>query len=44
MAQARTPFAQNLAWRLEALGFDLVTALARALPIDLVSDFGAWAR
>jgi KDO2-lipid IV(A) lauroyltransferase len=41
MAKARTSFAQDLAWRLEALGFDLVTALARAFPIDLVSDFGA---
>src|SRR4051794_4793165 len=42
MAQAQTSFAQDLAWRLEALGFDLVTGLARAFPIDLVSDFGAW--
>jgi KDO2-lipid IV(A) lauroyltransferase len=42
MAQAQPSFLQDLAWRLEALGFDLVTGLARALPIDLVSDFGAW--
>ncbi len=42
MAQARTSFLQELAWRLEALGFDLAAGLARALPIDAVSDFGAW--
>ena len=42
MAQAKPSFLQDLAWRLEALGFDLVTGLARAFPIDLVSDFGAW--
>src|SRR5690242_13453756 len=42
MAQASPSFGQDLAWRLESLGFDLVTALARAFPIDLVSDFGAW--
>lgn len=32
---------QRLAWRLEALGYGLATALARLLPIDTVSDFGA---
>jgi KDO2-lipid IV(A) lauroyltransferase len=42
MAEPRPSFAQDIAWRLEALGFDLLTGLARALPIDLVSDFGAW--
>jgi KDO2-lipid IV(A) lauroyltransferase len=42
MTQARPSFAQDLAWRLEALGFDALTGLARAFPIDLVSDFGAW--
>jgi KDO2-lipid IV(A) lauroyltransferase len=42
MAQPRPSLAQDIAWRLEALGFDLLTGLARALPIDLVSDFGAW--
>ena len=42
MAQLRPSLLQDIAWRLEALGFDLLTALARALPIDLVSDFGAW--
>ncbi len=42
MAPAKTPLLQDLAWRLEALGFDLLTGLARAAPIDVVSDFGAW--
>ncbi|MFN3583775.1 lysophospholipid acyltransferase family protein [Phenylobacterium sp.] len=40
---AQTPsFAQDLAWRLEALAFDVATGLARLFPIDAVSDFGAW--
>lgn len=42
MADERPGWAQDLLWRLEALGFDLITAVARALPIDLVSDVGAW--
>lgn len=40
---AQTPsFAQDLAWRLEALAFDAASGLARLFPIDAVSDFGAW--
>ncbi|RAK56840.1 lysophospholipid acyltransferase family protein [Phenylobacterium deserti] len=42
MAQPKPSFGQDLAWRLEALGFDLLTGLARLFPIDSVSDFGAW--
>lgn len=38
----RPSFGQTLAWRLEAVAFDLATALARLFPIDAVSDFGAW--
>lgn len=34
-------FAQDLAWRLEAVAFDAVAAVARMFPIDAVSDFGA---
>lgn len=34
--------AQGLIWRLEALVFDGLAGLARAFPIDAVSDFGAW--
>ncbi len=41
MAKTRPAFVQELAWRLEAIGFDLFTALIRALPIDLASDLGA---
>jgi KDO2-lipid IV(A) lauroyltransferase len=33
--------AQGLIWRLEALAFDALTGLARAFPIDAVSNFGA---
>jgi len=40
---AETPtFAQDLAWRLEALAFDAAAGLARLFPIDAVSNFGAW--
>lgn len=42
MARARTSLGQDLLWRLEALAYDGVTALARLFPIDTVSDFGAW--
>jgi KDO2-lipid IV(A) lauroyltransferase len=41
MAKTRSAFIQDLAWRLEALGFDLVTALLRALPVDTASALGA---
>ena len=43
MARARTSLGQDLLWRLEALAYDGVTALARLFPVDAVSDFGAWA-
>lgn len=42
MADQRPSLAQDLVWRLEALAYDLFTAAVRALPIDAVSDFGAW--
>lgn len=42
MAKPRASLAQDLLWRLEALGFDLITALFRALPIDWASAFGGW--
>jgi KDO2-lipid IV(A) lauroyltransferase len=42
MAKSRSPLIQALAWRLEALGFDLLTLLARAAPIEMWSAaFGA---
>lgn len=34
--------AQDILWRLEAMAFDVVIAFARILPVDTVSDFGAW--
>ena len=34
--------AQDLLWRLEVLAFDLFAAAMRLLPVDVVSDFGAW--
>jgi len=42
MTPAKPSLAQDIAWRLEALAYDLVTGLARLFPIDVVSDFGAW--
>jgi Kdo2-lipid IVA lauroyltransferase/acyltransferase len=42
MNQAKPSVAQDLLWRLEALAFDVVIGFARVLPVDLVSDFGAW--
>lgn len=35
-------FWRRLSWRLEALGFDLVTALVRAVPPERASNLGAW--
>ncbi|UTP40424.1 lysophospholipid acyltransferase family protein [Phenylobacterium sp. LH3H17] len=42
MTQAGPSRWQDFLWRLEALAFDAVILLARALPVDAVSDFGAW--
>jgi len=36
----RPPFAQDLAWRLEAAGYDLFTGLFRLLPVDAASALG----
>jgi KDO2-lipid IV(A) lauroyltransferase len=45
MGRRRTPWVQQLIWRLEALAFDAFTVLARALPMDAVSwSFGQIAR
>jgi KDO2-lipid IV(A) lauroyltransferase len=42
MAESRSPLVQEILWRLEALGFDLFTVLARAAPIEAWSAaFGA---
>jgi KDO2-lipid IV(A) lauroyltransferase len=42
MMQAPPSLIQDIAWRLEAVAFDVVIALARILPVDMVSDLGAW--
>ena len=41
MTATRASFAQDLAWRVEALAFDALGALLRLAPIDWVSDLGA---
>jgi KDO2-lipid IV(A) lauroyltransferase len=40
MASDRPSFAQDLAWRLEALGFDLFSGFFRLLGVDAASAFG----
>lgn len=40
MSNRRPPWAQDLIWRLEALGFDLIGALFALMPIDLASAVG----
>ncbi len=41
MAEHKIPFLQDLAWRLETVGYDIVTGLVRLLPVDVASDLGA---
>jgi KDO2-lipid IV(A) lauroyltransferase len=41
MDHERPTRAQDLLWRLEALGFDLVAGVMRRLPLDFASDLGA---
>lgn len=38
---AEASFGQRVLWRIEAAAYDVVEALARAFPIDAVSDFGS---
>ena len=35
-------FLQNLTWRVEALGYDVMGAVLRLLPVDAASAFGGW--
>jgi KDO2-lipid IV(A) lauroyltransferase len=42
MTDVRPSLAQDLVWRIEAVAFDVIIAFARILPVELVSDFGAW--
>ena len=39
MGRRRTPWVQDLIWRLEAAAFDVFSGVARALPMDVVSWF-----
>ncbi len=41
MSARKTPFWQDLAWRLETIGYDIVTNLVRLMPVDMASDLGA---
>ncbi len=42
MAKSRSPLVQDLIWRLEAVGYDLLTTLIRAMPVDSASALGGW--
>jgi KDO2-lipid IV(A) lauroyltransferase len=42
MAGPRAPLAKDLAWRLEALAFDVFSFVFRLLPVDWVSNAGGW--
>jgi KDO2-lipid IV(A) lauroyltransferase len=42
MAKPATRRLRDLSWRLEALGFDVFSALVRAAPPDVASAAGAW--
>ena len=42
MSDKRRPWAQDLLWRAEALGFDLFIAVVRLLGVDAASAFGGW--
>ncbi len=42
MSKPRQSLAQDLAWRLEALGYDLFIGLVRLLGVDAASAFGGW--
>ena len=42
MARPRSARAQDLAWRAEALGFDLLSFVLRRFPVEAVSSAGGW--
>lgn len=39
--KARSKWVRDLGWRVEALGFDLISAVLRRFPVDWVSSLGA---
>jgi KDO2-lipid IV(A) lauroyltransferase len=42
MAESRPSRVKDLAWRFEALAYDVFSAVFRLLPVDWVSNAGAW--
>ncbi|CAN5117021.1 lysophospholipid acyltransferase family protein [soil metagenome] len=42
MSDKRRPWAQDLLWRAEALGFDLFIGVVRLIGVDAASAFGGW--
>lgn len=42
MSKPKTALAQDLAWRLEAFGYDLFIGFMRLLGVDAASAFGGW--
>ncbi len=42
MSDSNPSFARDLTWRLEVLGFDVVSAIVRLFPIEWVSASGGW--
>ena len=42
MSEPRPSRARDLAWRLEALAYDLTSAVARLFPVEWVSALGGW--
>jgi KDO2-lipid IV(A) lauroyltransferase len=43
MSVTRSSLARDFLWRLEAFVYDTLTMFIRMLPVEKVSDFGAWA-
>ena len=42
MSTKRASWLQDLAWRIEAIFYDLFVFVIRALPVDTASDLGGW--
>lgn len=42
MTDPKPSFWQDVGWRCEALAYDAIVALMRALPVDTASDLGSW--
>ena len=42
MRDRRVSWTQDLAWRAEAVAYDVFTFLMRLMPTDFASDVGGW--